>query len=251
MGHHRYRPGLFNPRAFLSVISVLIAVSMLFPSLAAAAKVTYLKRPAEIKRKGARDWRPLRLGFTVNGGDSIRTGFGGRVEVKVGSRRVFRVAAVTELEIPELEESKSGGLRALFRLTLGRFWGGLIRPLKKLSGDKFQVSTASATIGVKGTQFGMDYDRKSKVSRLLVLDGEVAAVPPGEEDKLVEVEGPREIPGPQEIAEEEWLLLVRKNQKIVIRPGEAPMVEPITDKDREDEWVRFNLERDRLLVQGQ
>ena len=139
----------------------------------------------------------------------------------------------------------------MFRLTLGRFWGGLIRPLKKLRGDKFQVSTASATIGVKGTQFGMDYDRKSKVSRLLVLDGEVAAVPPGEEDKLVEVEGPREIPGPQEITGEEWLLLVRKNQKIVIRPGEAPRVEPITEKDREDEWVRFNLERDRLWAQEQ
>ncbi|MEE8436275.1 MAG: FecR family protein [bacterium] len=232
-------------------ILVLMAASMLLPSLAAAAKVTYLKRPAEIKRKGTGDWNALRLGYKVNGGDAIRTGFGGRVEVTVSSRRVFRVGAVTELEIPELEETKKGGLRALFRLTLGRFWGGLIRPLKKLRGDKFQVSTATATIGVKGTQFGLDYDRKTKVSRLLVLEGEVAAVPPGDEDRLVEVEAPREIPGPQEITEEAWLLLVRRNQKIVIRPGEAPRVEPITDKDREDEWVRFNLERDRQLAQGQ
>lgn len=251
MGYRRYRPALFNPKALLCVFSVLIGASILLPTLAAAAKVTYLKRPAEIKRKGAREWRPLRLGFTVKGGDSIRTGFGGRVEVKVGSRRVFRVAEVTELEIPQLEETKKGGLRALFKLTLGRFWGGLIRPLKKLSGDKFRVSTASATIGVKGTRFGMDYDPKTKVSRLLVLDGAVAAVPPGDEDRLVEVEAPREIPGPQEITEEEWLLLARKNQKIVIRPGEAPRVEPITDEDLEDEWVRFNQERDRQLAQGQ
>ena len=97
----------------------------------------------------------------------------------------------------------------------------------------------------------MDYDRKSKVSRLLVLEGQVAAVPPGDEDKLVEVEGPREIPGPQEITEEEWLLVVRRGQKLVIRPGETPRVEPITDEDRADEWVRFNLERDRQLAQGQ
>ncbi len=244
MCHRRFRP-------VPCFILVLMAASMLLPSLAAAAKVTYLKRPAEIKRKGTGDWSALRLGYKVNGGDAIRTGFGGRVEVTVSSKRVFRVGAVTELEIPELEETKKGGLRALFRLTLGRFWGGLIRPLKKLRGDKFQVSTATATIGVKGTQFGLDYDRKTKVSRLLVLEGEVAAVPPGDEDRLVEVEAPREIPGPQEITEEAWLLLVRRNQKIVIRPGEAPRVEPITDKDREDEWVRFNLERDRQLAQGQ
>ena len=251
MGHPQFRPVRFIPKRVMCLLLLVLAASMLLPSLAAAARVTYLKRPAEIKRKGAKEWSALRLGFKVNGGDSIRTGFGGRVEVTVGSRRVFRVGAVTELEIPRLEESKKGGLRAFFRLTLGRFWGGLIRPLRKLGGDKFQVSTASATIGVKGTQFGLDYDRKTKVSQLLVLEGEVAVVPPGDEDKLVEVEGPREIPGPQEITEEEWLLVVRKDQKIVIRPGTAPRVEPITGKDREDEWVRFNLERDRQLAQGQ
>ena len=251
MFHYRIRLVLFNPKTFLCFVAVLMAASMLLPSLAAAAKVTYLKRPAEIKRKGAREWSVLRLGFSVKGGDSIRTGFGGRVEVKVGSRRVFRVGAVTELEIPQLEESQKGGLRALFRLTFGRFWGGLIRPLKKLRGDQFQVSTATATLGVKGTQFGVDYDRKTKVSQVLVWEGEVAAVPPGDEDRLVEVEAPREIPGPQEITEEEWLLLVRSNQKVVFRPGETPRVEPITDQDREDEWVRFNLERDLQLAQGQ
>ncbi len=110
---------------------------------------------------------------------------------------------------------------------------------------------SSATIGVKGTQFGLDHDGKSKVSRLLVLQGEVAVVPPGDEDKLVEVEGPREIPGPQEITEEEWLLVVGRDQKLIIRPGEAPRVEPITAADRRDEWVRFNLERDRLLTPDQ
>ncbi len=238
-------------RISLLLVAALVVVPVLLPALASAAKVTYLKRPVEIKRKGETKWKVLRLGFTVNAGDTIRTGFGGRVEVTLSSKRVFRIGSASEVEMPELEDSPKRGLRARFRLHLGRFWGGLVRPLSRLRGQKFQVSTSSATIGVKGTQFGMDYDKKRKTSQLLVLDGKVAAVPPGDEERLVEVEGPREIAGPQEISEDEWLLLVERDQKVVIVPGEAPRVEPITDKDREDEWVQFNLERDRRMAQGQ
>ncbi len=133
----RFLSSRVNPKIFQCVVAALMTASIVHPSLAGAAKVTHLKRPAEIKRHGTRDWGVLRLGFNVKSGDAIRTGFGGRVEVTVSSRRVFRVGPVTELEIPKLEESKKGGLRALFKLTLGRFWGGLIRPLKTLRGEKF------------------------------------------------------------------------------------------------------------------
>ncbi len=226
----------------------LAVALLLLPGLAWAAEVTYLKRPAEIKRRGTTTWQVLNLGDEVNAGDAIRTGFGGRVEVTLSSRRVFRVGEATEIEMPQLEDSEEKGIRARFRLLLGRFWGGLIRPLTRRRGQRFEVSTTVATIGVKGTQFGMDHDKATEQSKLLVLDGVVAAVPPGGEIEREEVPGPREVAPPQEISEDEWLLLVERDQKLVIRPDEAPRVEPITPEERADEWVQFNLARDRALA---
>jgi hypothetical protein len=64
----------------------------------------------------------------------------------------------------------------------------------------------------------------------------------------VEIAGPREVAPPQEISRDEWLLLVTRDQKVVIRPGEVPQTEPLTAEDKADEWVRFNTERDSQLA---
>ena len=240
-------------KAALSVLAAVFALALVLgmtSSLAWAAKVTYLKPPAQIKRQGAREWRPLKLEDAVQTGDRLRTGFGGRVEVTLGSKRVFRIGEATEIAMPELEDPQGTRTRSRFHLLLGRFWAGLIRPLARRANTTFQVSTPMATIGVKGTRFGMDHDRNRNTSRVLVLEGAVAVVPPGGEKQLVEVEGPREIAPPQEITEEEWLLLVEREQKVIIRPGEVPRLEPITPEDRADEWVRFNSQRDQALAQS-
>jgi len=253
-GHRRIAPGRhFSP--FQPPISplwgVLILVGLLglAPALASAAEVTFLNRPVEIKPRAQAEWRVLKLGDAVNEGDAIRTGFGGRVEITISKKRVFRVGEATEIELPELGERKAEGVRAKFNLLLGRFWGGLIRPLRDPDKERFQVTTPTATIGVKGTSFGVDYDKKLDTSQVLVLDGTVAAVPPGQEVNVpVEIAGPREVAPPQEISLDEWLLLVSQDQKVIIRPGEVPQVEPLTPEDKEDEWVKFNNERDQALA---
>lgn len=230
---------------------LLFAVLLLAPALLMAAEVTYLVRPVEVKRKGVARFVPLKLGDQVHAGDVIRTGFGGRVEITISEKRVFRVGQASEVELPELEDDKDKGIRAKFNLLLGRFWAGIIRPIKSTQTEKFQVQTATAVIGVKGTQFGVDYDKKEDASQVLVIKGVVAAQPPGQEKEApVEVAGPREVAPPQEISRGEWLLLVSKDQKVVIRPGEVPHVEPVTAEDKADEWVRFNTDRDRALAES-
>ena len=212
--------------------------------------MTYLKKPVEIKRRGAAEFVVLNLGDPVNEGDTVRSGFGGRVEITISNKRVFRVGEATEIELPTLDDSKKRGIQARFKLILGRFWGSLVRPLRDTDKERFEVTTASATIGVKGTSFGVDYDKKTKSSTVLVLDGTVAAVPPGQEPRLpVEIAGPREVAPPQEISLNEWVLLVSRDQKVTIRPGEVPTVEPLTAEDKEDEWVKFNSQRDQNLAQ--
>lgn len=239
-------PSLPSALAFQFVL-----VLFLLPALAfGAAKVTYLERPAQVKRAGTEEWAVLKLGDAVHSGDSIRTGMGARVEITVGDQRVFRIGQATEIELPELEDStKNEGLRAKINLILGRFWGGLLKPLKQSYGERFQVETATATIGVKGTQFGVDFDKESKASQVAVVTGTVAAQPPASEVSAPqEVPGPREVAPPQEISRGEWLVLVERDQKVIIRPGEVPQVEPLTPEDKADEWLRFNVERDRAMA---
>jgi hypothetical protein len=64
----------------------------------------------------------------------------------------------------------------------------------------------------------------------------------------VEIAGPREVTPPQEVSRDEWLLLVSADQKVIIRPGEVPQIEPLTAEDKEDEWVKFNTTRDAEIA---
>ncbi|HKJ00183.1 MAG TPA: FecR family protein [bacterium] len=235
-------------RRCLPVLAVVLLC--LLPTLASAAEVTYVVRPVEVKRKGSDKFVVLHLHDKVYAGDTIRTGFGGRVEITISEKRVFRIGQASEVELPELQDDRGKGIRARFNLLLGRFWGGVLRPLKNLQAEHFQVHTATAVIGVKGTQFGVDYEKKTDETRALVIKGTVAAQPPPKAQQApVEIPGPREVAPPQEISRDEWLLLVSQDQKVIIRPGEIPQAEPLTAEDKADEWVRFNTERDAALAQ--
>lgn len=228
---------------------VVVMLASAWPAQVQAAEATYVVRPAEVKRKGTQQWVVLNQGDTVNAGDTIRTGEGARVEVRLSPKRVFRIGQITEIEMPQLSDNRQQGVRAKFNLLLGRFWGGLVQPMRDVTSERFEVSTATATIGVKGTSFGVDYNKKTDASSVLVIDGTVVAVPPGQEPELpVEIAGPREIAPPQEISRDEWLLLVTRDQKVTIRPGEVPQVEPLTDEDKADDWVKFNTDRDDALA---
>jgi len=240
----RVLPALFLPALLLPALLVLLPVLA-----AAAAEVTYLVRPAEVKRKGTEPFVVLNAGDTVSAGDTIRTGFGGRVEITISEKRVFRIGQASEVELPELADDKEKGLRARFNLLLGRFWGGVIRPVQNVQKERFEVQTVTAVIGVKGTQFGVDYDKQADTSQVLVIDGTVQARPPGAPpEKPVEVAGPREVAPPAPISRDEWLLLVSADQKVIIRPGVAPQVEPLTAEDKADEWVKFNTDRDAEIA---
>lgn len=227
---------------------LVLAALLLAPLMALAAKVTYLELPAQVKRKGSTEWKTLNLGEEVREGDTIRTGMGGRVEVTIAPKRVFRIGQATEVELPAFEET--GGLKAQFNVLVGRFWTSLRTPLAEVLGEKVEVRTQTATIGVKGTQFGVDHDRKTEVTGVTVIEGTVSAAAPKPAAGREEVPGPREIAPPQEISRDQWLFLVTRNQKVVIRPGVEPKVEPMTAADRADEWVIFNQERDKANDQG-
>jgi hypothetical protein len=235
---------------WVMAVPVLLAALLGFlpgAQAAQAPEVTYLEHPAQIKRKGATEWVRLNLGDKVAEGDAIRTGTGGRVEVLIEPKRLFRIGQATEIELPSFKQQ--GGMQTRVNVLLGRMWANIGTPLKEVAGEQFRVTTLTATIGVKGTRFGVDYDKKENTSQVSVLDGVVAALPPEQVAGVKEIAGPREIAPPQEISQAAWQVLVGRDQKVIIRPGEIPQVVPLTAEDKADEWIAFNNQRD-LAQQG-
>jgi hypothetical protein len=232
----------------MAVLLLALALLGAAPLAAWAAKVTFLELPVQIKRKSTAAWVRLNVGDEVKEGDALRTGMGGRVEVTIAPKRVFRVGQASEVEVPSLEDKQ--GMKATMQVVGGRFWASLRTPLKEAFGEQFEVKTATATIGVKGTQFGVDYDKEQKTSSVTVVDGVVSAATPKQAGPAEEIAGPREIAPPEEISRDQWLVLVTRDQKVIMRPGEEPKVVPMTPEDKQDEFLLFNQERDRANDAG-
>jgi hypothetical protein len=238
----------------LTVLAALLVLACLLPEppahAADTAVVTDLVKPAQVLRRGAKAWTFLNLTDEVREGDHVRTGSGARVELTLSDGRVVRVGQRSEIEIPRLNNAKDL-LNIKIGLLAGRMWGNLLRKLQLERGEFLAVTTPTATLGIKGTQFGVDNDLERELVQVTVIQGVVAALPPGSDPGAPkEIPGPREVAPPQEITREEWEVLVNSQQKLILRPGAKPVLEAVQAEDLEDPWVSYNLARDRAMAQA-
>ena len=237
-----------NVGRVLLILLVLLVAALLLPLSAPSAQgaqVTYLEGTAQVRAAGQIHWRALRLGDRVGQGDALRTGSAARLEVTLSPRRQIRIGPASLLLLETLREQ--GGLDARLRLQAGRFWASLRRGLSRQEKERFAIATPASTIGVKGTRFGVDFDQKTETMQVAVVEGQVAVDgAPREIEAPRQVPGPREIAPPREISREQWSRLVSQGKKLVVRAGDAPRVADLMPEDRQDPWMRFNLERDQL-----
>jgi hypothetical protein len=241
----QHRFATFGRAALGAAAAVLLLAVLAAPAL--AAKVTLLQRPVEVKPAGQTKWSPLNVGDELAEGDSIRSGHGGRAEITIAEKRLFRIGEDSEVQIDKLV-LKESDMQGKVRLLLGRVWSSILVPLRAGREEEYQVVTATATLGIKGTRFDVDYDGKTKALQATVLEGKVVANPiPEPAAPPTAIAGPREVAPPQRITRQEWVLLVSANQKLIFVPGQDPKVVPITADDRQDEWVKFNDARDAQL----
>jgi len=230
-------------RATLAVSATLLLLACL-AAPALAAKVTLLQRPVEVKHPGQTKWQPLNVGDSVNEGDSIRSGAGARAEITIAEKRVFRIGEASEITLDKLL-LKDADMQGKVRVLLGRVWSSILTPLRAGREEEYVVATPTATLGVKGTRFDVNYNGKTKAMQSTVFEGKVVVNPTKEPaGPPTEIAGPRQIAPPQAITRQEWELLVSANQKLIFLPGQDPKVVPITNEDRQDEWVKFNDARD-------
>ena len=217
-------------------------------------KITLIRGPAAnclFKRKGKKKWRSAKVKYVLQEGDELQTKDGVRVEMVSRSGYVVRLNENSHFKVKALKSDKQGVVSKV-KLWLGKSWFKVKKVAKARS--RFEVETPSAVAGVYGTTYRINVaDDKSTSVR--VYDGQVKVSPPAApliapvevfDGGPHEVSGPEEVPGPEEVTKDEWFTILGAMQEVNISSDGNKQDESEFDEqeDEQDEWVRWNKERD-------
>lgn len=188
----------------LAVVTGMAAFSADEPAAVPSYRLTSVER--KLVREEPAPKSELESGSPVSAGDLLHTGSRSLAEIlcpeaasrfRLGPKTTARLASDAPGVLLELEE---GRLHALFERLTGR------------SVDRI-VTTPSAVLAVRGTEYGVEVDRKATTT-VVVFSGEVEVVDSGRVGAPVRV---------------------TRGQYTEIRAGEAPMP-PIPHQMRPEHW---------------
>ncbi len=234
------------------------ATSVIFEKNVAATQgvVTYVEGTATLRAAEAEATRALTANTIVSPGDIIETGAHGRVEIIINRESVVRMRENTRLHIDRFRDLAAEEGKTSLTFPGGALWTKVKRFSDKLS--RFQLELPTAIAGVHGTVYETRVapDQSAEVK---VFSGEVAvsggrndeAVNPGNADAngRAETAGPAEVAGPHEVSIEEWTQIVRSMQRIRIDPTGAAAEPETFQRAPDDDWERWNEERDKRIAQ--
>ena len=100
-----------------------------------------------------------KLGSALNSGDIINVRENSQVTINLTETGLLKISARTKFQIPKTEEIST----KTSKITL--FFGSLWVKAKKLAkGESFEIKTPTATAGVRGTEFGTDFEPANDAS---------------------------------------------------------------------------------------
>jgi hypothetical protein len=227
---------------FLTVTSFALEPAGTIQSITGAAEQNLARVPG---------WKPAHVRARVSLNDQLRTDVESSAEVRWVNGGVLRMAEHSTMSVteqPKEENTSEPGVKVL----QGRVWANM----QKISntGKKFSIESPTAVAGIRGTVFRVDVGADSSTD-VLVYEGKVA-VGPGTAIKdstkkdttgRKEVGGPAEVEGPQEVTLEKWVTIVAGQQIRVEKSGTFKTWQFDQSKDSSDTWVKYNLERDKIL----
>jgi|GEM_PF-1157631 len=149
------------------------------------ASVVYQEGIVEVKPAGSDTWTPYVEGTEIGEGDELRTYAEGSVELElpdgsmllIGPNSHVVIRALGLVEVTRMDPT-------VLELVFGRIRALVVSQPEGTS--PFQVETENATIGVRGTDFGVTHDKEAQRTDLICLDGEVAVEPKDKEAKGME-----------------------------------------------------------------
>jgi hypothetical protein len=152
-----------------SLLSVIFSVIILpftaqaFGSGDSVGVVTVKSHPVWVMRNGKK--LPVsNFGLKVKLNDVIKTETGGKAQVSLHNGNNVFIASKTEIQLTEqLIGKKEKGVSQLIKL----FYGKVRAKIQSTRKKRFVMKTATATIGVKGTDFITEFsDNKTRVGTL-------------------------------------------------------------------------------------
>lgn len=152
---------------------VLVALLLLaFPVAAQeVGTVAGLDGTADIGRGGA--WTPAAVGAPIEQGDQLRTGRPGRLKVVFQDDSVLSVSEESMVVINEqVFDAANNKARSYFDLIHGKL-NSIVSEYYSRPGASYQVKTATAVAGVRGTEFSISYDPDDEVTEVLGFNGTV------------------------------------------------------------------------------
>jgi hypothetical protein len=220
-----------------------------------AAVVTRLDGTAVVVSKGGKTGMPLKKHDHIMAGQEVKVGEKSRIELKYPDGTVMRFAERSTIKMEDITyDSSTKSKKVKVDLGGGKLWANV----KKLvtSDSKVEVKTVNAVAGVRGTVYRVNVDEDNS-AMVKVYDGSVNVTgvqkeQPKPSDQFtapVPVPGPHEVPPPyHEVTMEEWTVIVKAMQQITISPqGVASKPQDFTPQQDMDDWVKWNLERDKHL----
>lgn len=219
--------------------------------------VSYLEGEAEYRKSGQEEWKALSKGVSLRPGDEISVSKRSRVELRFPDGSVTRFSGNTNFIIEEKDQQKDSGKGEIrVKLFLGKVWANILKALNLRSG--FAVHTPTAVAGVRGTIMRVDLG-EDRSTLIKVYEGSVDVKPPHEipkpcarEEGPREISGPERVEGPHEVSLEKWkeIITLKTNEQLLVSRGgkivKKGAFDPELDWQR-NEWVRWNMERDRNL----
>jgi hypothetical protein len=250
------RPRTYWMLALMPLVFVLLASGVASSEerqiQARSATVTYLKGKAEMQRAGSGLWTAIRADSVLREGDRARTRGETRLELTLEDRSVVRFGESTTFVLVQMKGSpRTRQSNSRIFLTLGKVWANVNKAVGLSS--TFEIQTQTAVAGTRATIYRLSLlDDHSTVVK--VYEGSIKVIPaPKEVPPPASVSGPQEVSGPaevpppfHEVSMEEWAEIVGAMEQITISPQGIPgKREKILTEAGEEEWVRWNKERDK------
>jgi len=139
-------------------------------------KVLLVSGAPTIKKVASGSWESLPLGTIIAKGDEIKTGKNGAVEIGLSGDSAVKIGAESHVIVKDVETVEVTRLYTnRFELLYGKIRAAVAPFVNKKS--SFVIETENATVGVRGTQFGVAHDPERKETDIACLDGSVELKP--------------------------------------------------------------------------
>jgi hypothetical protein len=240
----------------LVLLSVTISAYSFWDAAQPVAKISFPLGNVKILHKGKKKMQKARFQDKLYGGDKIKTEKGARCEIKYNDGSVIRIdqRSIYTIESAKITKKEK---KVESSLSIGRLWANI----KKLasSSDNWFLRGPSAVVAVRGTVYRMD-SMEDKSAKVLVYSGSVNVGSPSWAPNAgskaqgrnpgapQQVQGPSYVKGPSVVSLEEWVEIVKAQQQIIVKPdGSFQKSDFNLVADAQSDWVKWNLERDKLI----